>query len=146
MNIDRDSFNRFHPAFRTLQDSIHNILQTEIFPRVYEQIEVRSEKKAKKRTKEREKHVKNVLKKELGKSVKVRKKPKADLVRPVNVKISKNKAIFNVPAASDLKTKKAYQELAAAILTIYETSQLEKDKGGRRNKFQKLLLELLSNW
>ena len=46
LNIDRDSFNKFHPQYKALQTYIHNILQKTIFPRVYKQIEVRSEKRA----------------------------------------------------------------------------------------------------
>jgi hypothetical protein len=146
LNIDRDSFNRFHPAFRTLQDSIHDILQNEIFPRVYEQIEVRSQKKAKARSKEREQYVKSVLRQEFGKAVELKKSKSPHAESQVDIKVGKGKAVFNVPDSKQLKTKKAYQELAAAILTIYETSQREKNADIRREKFQKLLLELLSNW
>jgi hypothetical protein len=35
LNIDRDSFNRFHPEFKEIQEHIHQILKDEIFPAVY---------------------------------------------------------------------------------------------------------------
>jgi hypothetical protein len=145
LNIDRDSFNRFHPAFRMLQDSIHDILKTKIFPKVYEQIDVRSEKKARAKSRIRKAHVKTVLEKGLGKKIQI-KKANANAPRKDSVKLTKQKAVFNIPDASDLKTKKAYRELAAAILAIYETSQLEKTADLKREKFQSLLLNLLSNW
>jgi len=143
LNIDRDSFNRFHPAFRMLQDNVHQILQDEIFPKVYEQIDKRSKEKAKRVTKERTKYVKDVLEQELGKKVELK---KASSDESVNLKITSNKAVFRGIEPSLLKTKKAYRELASAILTIYETSQLERTSESRRDKFQKLLLELFSNW
>jgi hypothetical protein len=38
LNIDRDSFNRFHPEFRAVQADIHDTLKGEIFPKVYVEI------------------------------------------------------------------------------------------------------------
>ena len=42
LNIDRDSFNRFHPQFRAIQRHVHYILQKEVFPDVYRKISGRS--------------------------------------------------------------------------------------------------------
>src|SRR5579863_7122775 len=49
LNIDRDSFNKFHPQYKALQTYIHNVLQKTIFPNVYKKIEVRSEARAESR-------------------------------------------------------------------------------------------------
>src|SRR5207249_3646335 len=61
LNIDRDSFNRFHPEYRAVQDFYHDLLQTKVFPKVYQQIDVRSEEKAEKRTKSRTAQLADVI-------------------------------------------------------------------------------------
>jgi hypothetical protein len=146
LNIDRDSFNRFHPSFRAVQQEIHDILKTQIFPKVYKEIDKRSKKKADEKSEEREKHVKTILKKALGTSVTFKHAEETENSHPVNLEMNKDKAIFYVPDASDLDTKKTYRDLAVSILAIYEASQLEKNTESRREKFVALMLELFSKW
>src|SRR5262249_5599347 len=42
LNVDRDSFNRFHPEFRAVQEYVHEILHKKVFPEVYRKLSKRS--------------------------------------------------------------------------------------------------------
>ena len=61
LNIDRDSFNRFHPQFRAIQEYVHKVLHDQVFPAVYRQIDVRSTARATTRRIARRSHLSKVL-------------------------------------------------------------------------------------
>jgi hypothetical protein len=59
---------------------------------------------------------------------------------------SERKVEVNLPDVNTLNVKKSQQQLASAILAIYEISLKEKTKDKQRDVFTHLLLELLTGW
>ncbi len=149
LNIDRDSFNRFHPEYRTIQTYIHKILQAEIFPDVWKQIDVRSEAKAKKRNSERQHNLKTVIKEAVSTPVKLRYKPEAEKgegPQRAEMKETRDRIEIALPKTDALDTKKSNRQLANAILAIFEVALREKTDEKRREKFTALLLRFLEKW
>jgi hypothetical protein len=148
LNIDRDSFNRFHPEFRVVQKRVHSILRDNIFPAVYKQIEVRSARRARERASERDRALTDVLEEHTDTTVRVRRSTREDasaddapIVRPTERRID-----VELPASDALPTRKSQRDLASAILTIFEISMLEKTLDARRKAFRDQLLALLARW
>lgn len=148
LNIDRDSFNRFHPEFRAIQDYVHKLLRRDIFPRVYEQIEVRSAARDQSRTRTRKRELAKVLSKEVGKPVSLTygSRTGTGSIPKVSVKRSGERAEVTLPDPEDLATKKKNQHLASAVMAIFEVAIREKEADQQRDTFQRLLLDLLSRW
>jgi hypothetical protein len=149
LNIDRDSFNRFHPEFRAIQEHVHQILQKDIFPRVYKQIDVRSKKRAKEKQEKRQEYLKATIAESVKKQVKIKgegKISKAEQSQQVEVVQKSNVVELHLPNAEDLKTKKSAQQLASAILAIFEIANEGNTNEKRREVFKKLLLDLLTKW
>lgn len=149
LNIDRDSFNRFHPEYRALQEEIHRKLHDDIFPKTYKQIKVRSLERAKKREKERAELLQQVVFENVDKPVIIRHVPgNGELSDRPAVSVTRHgKGIqLTMPTLDSVSTKKAYRQLALAILGIHEVSLQESDPEKRRQLFTSLLLQLLQNW
>ncbi len=147
LNIDRDSFNRFHPEFRALQVAIHNILQDDVFPEVYEKIQQRSDERRAKTAREREQTVRAVLKSAEAKPVKILRKSREDADEPVSSSQRHRDSVeIVVPRAEDIPISKSSQQLAQALLTIFELSTLSSDRASQRSKFSELLFDLLKRW
>ena len=146
LNIDRDSFNKFHPQYKALQRYTHNILQTSIFPKVYKQIEVRSEKRADEKQEAHQQHLKEVLKAHTGATVNLKRTLPADDEPSVQVTETARGYTLNLPPQEALKTRKNQRQLASAILAIFEMALREPGKEKQRNKFRELLLDLLDKW
>jgi hypothetical protein len=147
LNIDRDSFNRFHPEFRIIQKRVHEILRGEVFPQVYKNISVRSSKKEKSRTKERVDVLRNVASGSLGTAVNVRRLLGSSDVEVGRSKPGGSKAVqIDLPDDATVKTKKSYRLLASAVLAIFDIALRERSTEARRAAFEKQLLELLSKW
>jgi len=149
LNVDRDSFNRFHPEFRAVQTFVHEVLRTQIFPDVYRKMERRSERKKKSKEKDRKDHLEAVVSDVFESTVTVRvagdqeaaeKKPRA------RINESGDRVIVTLPPAESLRTKKPQQQSAAAILAIFEVALREQTDELRREVFTKLLLDLLKGW
>jgi hypothetical protein len=134
LNIDRDSFNKFHPQYKALQTFIHYLLQKTIFPSVYRQIEVRSEKRADAKQEAHEQHLKQVLKSHTGATVNLKQTVPADDDEP-SVQVTETAMGFtlNLPAQETLKTQKNHRQLASAILAVFEMSLREPGKEKQRN-------------
>jgi hypothetical protein len=145
LNIDRDSFNKFHPQYKILQDYIHTILQKEIFPEVYKQIEVRSGARLRNKKKAHTEHLKQVLKAHVGSTVQLKESASPD---PSIVKVTETQrgVSLNLPSLESLKTKKSHRELASAILAIFEIAMRESGRDKQRTRFTELVLELLEKW
>jgi hypothetical protein len=144
LNIDRDSFNRFHPQFKALQKYIHDLLQKSIFPEVYKKIEQRSRKKRAQVRAKRASHVRQALESLPDINVRVEKAfGKTDA--PKVVRRGKG-VIVTLADDSQIATRKSHQQLAAAILAIFEVANSHADAEERRTVFGQLLLELLSKW
>ena len=78
LNVDRDSFNRFHPEYRAIQEHVHGILHDHIFPRVYQEIDRRSNERAKTREQTRTIELRRVMTNELQLPVRFEIKPSAE--------------------------------------------------------------------
>jgi len=146
LNIDRDSFNRFHPEFRAIQEYVHKFLQEKIFPVVYEKIEVRSAVRDDTKAKARKAQLARVLTKAAAKPVSVSYSGEEDVRPKVTLRGKEDRAEVVVPNPETLGTKKKNQQLAASILTIFEMAMRERDLESQREKFKQLLLDLLSGW
>lgn len=142
LNIDRDTFNRFHPEFRALQEFVHQILHEKIFPEVYRQIDVRSSEKQSQRNKERKSHLKTVIQERKGAKVSFQNTTNDKITRVVH---KKGKAI-KISLPTDLEVKKSNRALASAILTIFEVALQERNIEKQRELFKELLLGLLTKW
>jgi len=148
LNIDRDSFNQFHPEFRILQEFVHAQAQTRLFSEVYKNIAKRSECRSQERDTERRKALKTVLSEELGKRVSVGSRAGADSAGGASVEIHAAKRNVKVVLPPDelMRTKKTNRKLAVAILTIFETAMQERGDVKRGSMFRRLLFRLLRNW
>jgi hypothetical protein len=147
LNIDRDSFNRFHPEFRVLQSYFHEVLHDQVFPEVYKKIEVRSEEKALAKEQEHTKHLQAISSDLVDEPVRISRAnvepgqlPEARLVKK-----AKHLEVV-IPEPDDLKTKKPYRHLASSLLAIYEISLREKNREKQRKVFTELVLKLLMGW
>ena len=149
LNIDRDSFNRFHPEFRSVQEFFHEMLRTEVFPKVYKKMDARSSERKEKKAEQHKVHLGEVVSKASGVPVRIREQ-RPTQSRPslpqAAVTDSERGIDLTVPPDDAMKTKKSYRELAAAILAIYEVSQREKTADQRRAMFAMLLSQLLKGW
>ncbi|MEW6085348.1 MAG: ATP-binding protein [Chloroflexota bacterium] len=153
LNIDRDSFNRFHPEFRYVQEFIHEKLRSKIFAVSYRKIEERSNKKKETVSKTRSAHLKNVisehtsLKVNFSKTITRDKSHNETKIPSVAIRESKSQEIIvDLPKEDTLKTKKSYRQLAVAILAIFEIALREKELPKKREVFSELLLKLLEEW
>lgn len=146
LNIDRDSFNRFHPEFRAIQEYVHTFLQDEIFPVVYQNIEKRSAARDDTKLKARKAQLTRVLTKAADKPVSLSYSTDEDVRAKVSLRGKEDRAKVIVPAPETLDTKKKNRQLAASILTIFEMAMRERDLESQRETFRRLLLDLLSGW
>lgn len=155
LNIDRDSFNRFHPEFRHIQEFIHEKLHSEIFAESYRKIEQRSSRKRQQASKTRMSHLKEVISAYTSSKVSIsvskgftkkhsQEKPPIPVVE---VYESKSREVtVELPKEETLKTKKTYRQLAVAILAVFEIALREKEIQKKREVFTQLLLKLLEEW
>jgi len=151
LNIDRDSFNRFHPEFRALQSSIHTVLQEDIFPEVYRKLDARSEDRQREKSGKREKVLRDVVREHDVRPIKIVRSA-ALVTGPKDQTIyssahrSRDSVEVTVPKVDDLPTSKSTRQLAQSILTIFELALLETDRDAQRKKFSSLLFNLLKRW
>jgi hypothetical protein len=146
LNIDRDSFNRFHPEFRAIQEYVHTFLQREIFPVVYQNIEKRSAVRDDTKSKARKAQLARVLTKAADKPVSLSYSAEEDVRPKVTLRGKEDRAKVIVPDPETLDTKKKNRQLASSILTIFEMAMRERDLESQREAFRRLLLDLLSGW
>lgn len=149
LNIDRDSFNRFHPEFKAIQEYIHSLLHDNIFSESYRQIKVRSSAKAESKAKERDEHLKQTISEAIETPVVIRRVAQTTApgqIPRVEIVEKGTKTEVEIPQIDTLKTKKTHRQLAASILTVYEIAMREKTRDKQREVFTKLILELLADW
>jgi Histidine kinase-, DNA gyrase B-, and HSP90-like ATPase len=146
LNIDRDSFNRFHPEFRAIQEYIHKILQGEIFPDVYLQIKVRSTAKDKARAKTRTRNFVEAVQKTTGSkfSLKTIDVDEADADVRIKGRVGRTEIIVSNP--EKLPVKKSNRGLAASLFAAFEVALQERGIERQRQTFRKLVSELLDKW
>jgi len=149
LNIDRDSFNRFHPEFREIQKLFHQVLQKEIFPHVYRKIDSRSKIR---KEKERDRHAEH-----FNEVITESKQPLVDFGKPDTIdKKQRVEEKEYTPALEEkvsledrkslARVKAPYEDLARAIVALYDEAMNEKDDVARRQRFIDLLSRLLSRW
>lgn len=147
LNIDRDSFNRFHPEFRVLQSHFHDLLHNQVFPEVYKKIEDRSRAKATAKEQEHTKHLQAISTEMVEVPVRITHESVESGVLPEAKIVERAKHLELVlPEPDDLKTKKPYRQLASSLLAIYEISLREKSREKQRRVFTELILKLLIGW
>jgi len=149
LNIDRDSFNKFHPQYRKIQDFIHEILQKNIFPRVYKQIDIRSTKRQETKTNKRNSHLRKIITDSIKIPVQISSVSLIESNHPeLKVVLEENKEALhvNLSSTSGMKVKSNFKQLASSILTIFELALRETSIEKQRNLFTKLLTDLLSKW
>ena len=148
LNVDRDSFNRFHPEFRAVQGHIHHLLKKRMFPEVYKKLDQRSKDKAAKREADRVTGLRSVVGEALGAKVKIAEASTKTAVErpPVSVNRTDETVQIAFGDLSQLHTKKAHRQLAASILALFEIAATERGASRKRGKFEELLLKLLSRW
>jgi hypothetical protein len=145
LNIDRDSFNRFHPHFRAVQKYVHQFLRVKVFPETYKQIDVRSQERVNERTAQRTQHLRKVIAQTVDTPVQIR-GASAGEKTATKVAVSRNKANLVLAVPKTLATKKSNQQLASSVLAIFEVSLRERNKDRQREVFTRLLLDLLNKW
>jgi hypothetical protein len=150
LNIDRDSFNRFHPQFRAIQEYVHKVLRERIFPSVYKQIEVRSSARAETKRQARTGHLSLVLSDITDQRVSIRQAKGTDREReglPQVEVVEKGRGIeITVPNEAEIATKRSNRQLASAILALFEIAMKEPDLKRKREVFERSLLSLLAKW
>lgn len=150
LNIDRDSFNKFHPQYRAIQDYVHSIFNTGLFTEVYQKIEARSKRKKAAKSKQRSVHVQSIFQGHLGADAEVRfgSKDSESEESGTEIKEGRRGDVTEVvlPAPDSLDTKKTNRELASTILGIFEVAMRESKTDARRVRFKELLLEALKKW
>lgn len=150
MNVDRDSFNRYHPEYKEVQAYVHRELKR-LFSTVYSKIQHRSAESADKRATVHKEVLSGILEDVSGKTVRLvdrttQKSPRA-IVPMVRVQSSARGLTVDLSAARHAPAKAAVQSLAAAILALYEVAQQEgATPSERRDIFATSLLTLLKEW
>jgi hypothetical protein len=151
LNVDRDSFNRFHPEFRHVQSEVHRILTEKLFPVVYRNIDKRSAaRQTILRQKQRQVYT-DVIQRSVSKPVRVK------VAEAVRVKVAERGPRASVveratavrvivPPAEALGVSTRMQELARGVLAIFEVAIQEPTTEKRRQRFSELLVELLKKW
>jgi hypothetical protein len=135
LNIDRDSFNRFHPEFRAIQDYLHSFLKTEIFKVVYQNLDLRSKKRNKARERKRHDAASEVF---AAARLEVKEELSPTERRSVPTRMA------SVPDNVRVRDKQA--ELLKSVLTIFDLAIRLDDPKRQRDFFVKKLAELLGRW
>ena len=149
LNVDRDSFNKFHPEFRALQERIHEAL-SDVFSRVYKQIDVRSKQRAERIQKERVGRLTEALEATAeGRGVRIRRIKRQLQEEGVLTTINERADGVVELGLADLDrvgVKKPNRQLALAMLAIHKVASLERGVVKQRAKFQQVLMDLLRRW
>ena len=146
LNLDRESFNRFHPHFRALQEYVRTLLHDEVFPQTYREIEKRSKARRTERDGTRRTLLKTVLTEAVGKPVSIRTADAGDGDESPRVGIQPRAGRLQVELPEDVPTKRSNQLLAKSVLALFELALREKDRERQRTQFAELLMRLLSKW
>jgi hypothetical protein len=145
LNIDRDSFNRFHPEFRALQEHVHDILHKEIFPDVYREIEVRTKARAKQKSQSRHAALAEIFSECLEVPVRLGMHPAQPKGVPrADMRRRGGEMLLRLPRPQDLKTKRSHRELGSAILAAFEIAMRESGTDAQRERFYELLMSILA--
>jgi hypothetical protein len=144
LNVDRDSFNRFHPQFAYLQKAVHEILQTILFPKVYTRLDARSKRKARQRDQARSVALIDTLSEVFGADARGSIADDSQL-KIRSIKIGNEKRVINLQADHAVDTKKSNRQLARSLLVLLDLAMFHpRDK--IRQFFADALIKLLKRW
>jgi len=146
LNIDRDSFNQFHPAYSALRTRLHKILTDDIWSPVYKAITRRTKRRTARRTQARRKLLKKVAQVESKKVVLQEGDGSLEIESGPLVSMYAKKIEITLPDESTIKVKKASRDLLVAIMTLYDLGALEGTPKERRQSFLQRVKELLTQW
>jgi len=150
LNVDRDSFNRFHPQFRFLQRQVHKLLREEVFPEVYSKIKRRSNRRAKENASARTEALAEAVQETFA--AKTRQGPAnaagmpSLVVRSIKIGESDRSTDVRSEDPDELDTKKGNRQLASSVLTLFDLALMQPTKNQMRQIFTKALLKLLRDW
>ncbi len=141
LNIDRESFNQFHPEFRMIQEYLHAQLR-EMFTETYRKISVRSSRRAGERRKRQERKLATALREHFsGKRVTINRSTSPE---KTYIASSESGVAITLADTSELKGKRGDGDLAAVVIAIYDVCAKIKDRRERRQAFIELLFAYLS--
>lgn len=148
LNVDRDSFNRFHPEFRELQSRVHEILRREVFPQVYRNIDVRSMERQRTITAKRTRALSETVAAHQDRPVRIApRRISTDAGESFSsVHETARQIEVQVARADALPVPRSAQQISRSILAIFEIAMLEKDDAARRQVFTELLVDLMKRW
>lgn len=149
INIDRDSFNKFHPEYRELQKFVHAELRNRVFPETYKNIEKRSQKRARDKNRKRTEYLESVFSRKFEREVEIKQASDFDVAQSkshVEITANRRKSILSIPRSENIEVKKQNQQLLTAVLTVFEIAMQEKTNEEKRKTFARLLLDLLKGW
>ena len=138
LNIDRESFNQFHPEFRALQEYVHDELKL-MFTDMYREITKRSKSSALERQKTRNQRLRTVIASALSDRVSMTVNTDAPLAK---VTYHESGAQVSIADPDSLPIKRSGREVAATVLTLYDVASEEADDlEQHRARFFELLME-----
>lgn len=129
MNVDRDSFNRYHPEFKAIQRAVHKELSI-LFKRTYKKIQERSDARHEERSGKRTEGIVRAIKALTGRETSIVHRAPQFLLSGAAPKPSdviqrrKDHITVNLGVTDSLDTKKSQKELAAAIVALYDATML----------------------
>jgi hypothetical protein len=148
LNVDRDSFNRFHPEFRELQSRVHEILRRDVFPQVYRNIDVRSTERQKTIAAKRTRALNEAVAAHQDRPVRIAlRRVSSDAGESFSGAHETSRQIeVQVARADDLPVPRSAQQISRSVLAIFEIAMLEKDDAECRRVFTELLVDLMKRW
>jgi hypothetical protein len=147
LNVDRDSFNRFHPQFKFLQKTVHEAIQHSLLPPVYAKIKERSTAKAEARSESRTQALADSIKESFsGRTRKSNANDSGIVVKSISINEVEQEVDLRTEKPEQLNTKKSNKQLASSVLTLFDLALLQKSKPEMRRTFMIALLKLLREW
>jgi hypothetical protein len=147
LNVDRDSFNRFHPQFKYLQRIVHDTIHDSLFPPVYKKLAQRSAAKAEARAVAKTENLATTIKDVFaGKTRKSSANEAGVTVRSIKINDVEHDVNLKSEEPSELNTKKSNKQLASSVITLFDLALLQKSKSEMRRTFIEALLKLLRGW
>lgn len=145
VNIDRDSFNVFHPHYKEMQRISHDALG-ELFTQVYRKLSKRSISAGERLNAARHESLEEAVGAVLGVPTSVHLDRLSEDSRQRDVKVTTRRAEVHGMQPNDLKVKPKNRLLASAILSLYAIADEEANADARRAKFRDLLVQLMRRW
>ena len=141
INIDRDSFNEVHPHFVKLKETIHNLLEKQIFPESRRSQTERSKRRRENIVNEKQTTLNSLVSRELGGTYKLTSTDKE--LYPLTIDSVSDRILEN-NESTFLPNGKSKRELIRYIAYAFELA-METPEEKRRARFYQLLLEFVNS-